>query len=303
MTREVSRPGEEPPPSAGSVAEGEGVTLRGANSEQRRDAFLRLIGVKPVIMGILNVTPDSFSDGGRFQSLDLALAQARKLVADGADVIDVGAESTRPGHTPVPLDEEWRRLEPLLAPLLAEIAAPFSIDTYKAEIARRAVVLGVGLVNDVWGLQKDPAMADMVAESGAAVVIMHNRDSIDPDLDVEADLRRFFVRSLALADRAGIPRERILLDPGIGFGKNKAQNLKALALTARLREVFGLPILIGVSRKRLFGDLLGAGVDNRLIGTLAANLTTLARGAAVFRVHDAAEHAVAFKVFDAIDRA
>ena len=143
---------------------------------QRRDAFLRLIGVKPVIMGILNVTPDSFSDGGRFQSLDLALAQARKLVAGGADIIDVGAESTRPGHTPVPLDEEWRRLEPLLAPLLAEVAAPFSIDTTKAEIARRAVALGVCVVNDVWGLQKDPAMADVVAESGAAVVIMHNRD-------------------------------------------------------------------------------------------------------------------------------
>ena len=277
--------------------------MRRAEIEPRRDAFLRLIGQKPVIMGILNVTPDSFSDGGRFQSLDLALAQARKLAADGADIIDVGAESTRPGHTPVPLDEEWRRLEPLLAPLLAEVDAPFSIDTYKAEIARRAVALGVSVVNDVWGLQKDPAMGDVVAESGAAVVIMHNRDSIDPDLDVEADLRRFFDRSLALADRAGIPRGRILLDPGIGFGKNKAQNLKALALTASLRATFGLPILIGVSRKRLFGDLLGSRVDDRLIGTLAANLATLARGTAVFRVHDAAEHAAAFKVFDAIERA
>src|SRR5208337_2603288 len=131
---------------------------------------------KPVIMGILNVTPDSFSDGGRFQSLDLALAQARKLVADGADIIDVGAESTRPGHTPVSLDEEWRRLEPVLAPLIAAVDAPFSLDT-------------------------------------------------------EADLNRFFLRSLALADRAGVPRERILIDPGIGFGKTKAQNLRALALT------------------------------------------------------------------------
>ena len=274
-----------------------------ADSERRRDAFLGLIGVKPVVMGILNVTPDSFSDGGRFQSLDHGLAQARQLVADGADIIDVGAESTRPGHTPVPLDEEWRRLEPLLAPLLAEIDAPFSIDTYKAEIARRAVALGVGVVNDVWGLQKDPAMADVVAQSGAAVVIMHNRDGVDPGLDIEADLHRFFARSLALADRAGVQRARILIDPGIGFGKNKAQNLKALASTARLRAAFGLPILIGVSRKRLFGDLLGAGVDARLIGTLAANLATFARGASVFRVHDAAEHVAAFKVFDAIERA
>jgi dihydropteroate synthase len=272
--------------------------------DDRRDAFLRLIGAKPVIMGILNVTPDSFSDGGRFQSLNSALAQASKLVADGADIIDVGAESTRPGATPVPLEEEWRRLEPLLAPLLAQVAAPFSIDTYKAEIARRAVALGVCVVNDVWGLQKDPAMAETVAESGAAMVIMHNREAIDPDLDIQADLWRFFDRSLKLADRAGILRARILLDPGVGFGKNKAQNLKALALTGALRAAFGLPILVGVSRKRLLSEPSGAAsVDQQLIGTLAANLTALARGAAVFRVHDAAEHAAAFKVFEAIARA
>jgi dihydropteroate synthase len=272
-------------------------------SERRRDAFLGLIGVRPVIMGILNITPDSFSDGGRFLSRDHALAQARKLVAGGADIVDVGAESTRPGHAPVPLDEEWRRLEPLLAPLLAEIDAPFSIDTYKSEIARRAISLGVAVVNDVWGLQKDPAMADVVAESGVALVIMHNRDGVDPDLDVEADLRRYFDRSLDRADRAGVPRSRVLLDPGIGFGKNKPQNLKALALTTSLRAAYGLPILIGVSRKSLFGDLLGLGVDDRLIGTLAANLATLARGASVFRVHDAAEHAAAFRVVDAINKA
>jgi dihydropteroate synthase len=271
--------------------------------ERSRDRFLRLIGVKPVIMGILNVTPDSFSDGGRFQALDAALGQAQKLVAGGADIIDVGAESTRPGHIGVSLDEEWRRLEPLLAPLLGEIAAPFSIDTTKAEIARRAVTLGVSVVNDVWGLQKDPAMADMVAETGAAVVIMHNRESIDPELDIEADIGRFFDRSLSLADRAGIPRARILLDPGVGFAKTRAQNLKALALTGALRSAFGLPVLIGASRKRLFGDLPHSNIDDRLIGTLAANLVTLARGAAVFRVHDVAEHAAAFKVFEAIERA
>jgi dihydropteroate synthase len=274
-----------------------------ASIERSRDEFLRLIGIKPVIMGILNVTPDSFSDGGRFQALDSALAQAKKLVAAGADIIDVGAESTRPDHTPVPVDEEWRRLEPLLAPLLAEVAAPFSIDTTKAEIARRAVALGVSVVNDVWGLQKDPAMADVVAETGAAVVIMHNRDSVDPELDIEADISRFFDRSLSLADCAGIPRTRILLDPGVGFAKTRAQNLKALALTGALRSAFGLPILIGASRKRLFGDLPPSSIDDRLVGTLAANLVTLARGAAVFRVHDVAEHAAAFKVFEAIERA
>jgi dihydropteroate synthase len=271
--------------------------------DRRRDSFLGLIGVRPAIMGILNITPDSFSDGGRFQSLGLALAQACKLVAEGADIVDVGAESTRPGHTPVPLDEEWRRLAPLLAALVASVSAPFSIDTYKAEIARRAIAAGVSVVNDVWGLQRDPEMAGVVAAGGAAVVIMHNRDTVDPEIDIEADMQRFFERSLALADGAGIPRQRILIDPGIGFGKNKAQNLRALQATSRLRETLGLPVLIGVSRKRLFGDLLGAGVEGRLIGTIAANLATLARGAAVFRVHDAAEHAAAFKVFSAIDDA
>jgi len=280
------------------------IVRRSAAIDARRDAFLGLIGAKPVIMGVLNVTPDSFSDGGRFQALDSALTQARKLTADGADIIDVGAESTRPGAAPVPSQEEWRRLEPLLAPLLAEVEAPFSIDTYKAEIARRALALGVCVVNDVWGLQKDSAMADVVAESAAAVVIMHNREGIDPALDIEADLKRFFERSLTLADRAGIKRTRILLDPGIGFGKTKAQNLKALALTGALRAAFDLPILVGVSRKRLMSEPSGAaGVEEQLIGTVTANLAALARGAAVFRVHDPAAHAAAFKVWEAIERA
>jgi dihydropteroate synthase len=285
------------------MAEPANTELTRAERERRRDSFLALIGVRPAIMGILNVTPDSFSDGGRFLAYDSALTQARKLVADGADVLDVGAESTRPGHTPVPLDEEWRRLTPLLGPLLSAIATPVSIDTSKAEIARRSIAAGVSIVNDVWGLQRDPEMAGVVADAGAAVVIMHNRDTVDPELDIEADMGRFFERSLALADTAGIPRRHILIDPGIGFGKTKAQNLRALQATSRLRETFGLPVLIGVSRKSLFGALLGASVEGRLIGTLAANLATLARGAAVFRVHDAAEHAAAFKVFHAIDAA
>ena len=275
-----------------------------AETDRRRDAFLKLVGSKPVIMGILNVTPDSFSDGGRFQSREAALAHAKKLVADGADIIDVGAESTRPGHTPVPFEEEWRRLEPVLKSVLAEVAAPFSIDTSKAEIARRAVALGVAVINDVWGLQRDPAMAEAVAESGAALVIMHNRERIDPDLDIQAELWRFFERSLNFADHAGVLRSRILIDPGIGFGKTRAQNLKALALAGALRAAFGLPILIGVSRKRLMSEPTGgAGVDERLAGTLAANLAALTRGASVFRGHDAAGHATAFEVFEAIERA
>jgi dihydropteroate synthase len=269
---------------------------------EKRDAFLGAARSRKTIMGILNVTPDSFSDGGRFNAPDRALQQAWKLVSDGADIIDLGAESTRPGHTPISSEDEWARLEPLLAPLLEKVDAPFSIDTYKAATARRATALGVVVVNDVWGLQRDSAMADTVAEAQAAVVVMHNRNDVDPALDIVADLRRFFDCSLELAQRAGIPKERIILDPGIGFGKTKQQNLAALAATTQLRE-YGLPILIGISRKSIFGALLGATVEGRLIGTIAANLVTAIYGAKIFRVHDPAEHRAAFTVLDAIDNA
>jgi dihydropteroate synthase len=269
----------------------------------RLETFLTALAARPLIMGILNLTPDSFTDGGRFQDLEAARAQAQKLQQGGADILDVGGESTRPGHTAVPADEEWRRLAPALGALVEEIALPFSIDTYKAETARRALALGVSVVNDVWGLQRDPAMADTVAEGGAGLVVMHNRDTVDREIDIVDDMLRFFERSLGLADRAGVPRARILIDPGIGFGKSRAQNLQALKATGRLKSAFGLPVLIGVSRKRMFGELLGAGVDDRLVGTLAANLTTLGLGANVFRVHDAAEHRAALTVFEAIANA
>lgn len=266
---------------------------------EKRDAFLAAARSRKTIMGILNVTPDSFSDGGRFNAPDRALAQAKKLVADGADIVDVGAESTRPGHVPISAEEEWTRLESLLEPLLASVDAPLSIDTYKAATARRATDLGVIVVNDVWGLQHDSAMADTVAEAGAGLIVMHNRESVDPAIDIVADLRRFFDHSLDLARRAGIPAEHIILDPGIGFGKTKEQNLAALAATTQLQD-YSLPILIGISRKSIFGALLGASVEGRLIGTIAANLVTAMYGAKVFRVHDPAEHRAAFTVLDAI---
>ncbi|MGB8277124.1 MAG: dihydropteroate synthase [Methylovirgula sp.] len=264
--------------------------------------FVGLFGQRSLVMGILNVTPDSFSDGGKFQSQEAALAQAKRLVAEGADVIDVGAESTRPGHTPVPEDIELARLAPILLHLAQAIDKPISIDTSKAAVARYAISVGVAVVNDVWGLQKDPAMADTVAEGGAAVVIMHNRDGVDPDLDVLGDMRRFFDHSLALADKAGIPHRHIILDPGIGFGKTKDQNLFVLNRLAHFLD-YGLPLLVGVSRKSLLGAMVGAEVEFRLVATLAANLAAAAHGASIFRVHDAAEHVAAFKVFDAIARA
>lgn len=269
----------------------------------RRDRFLGAIGARPLVMGILNVTPDSFSDGGRFNGLDAALAQARRMAREGADLIDVGAESTRPGHSPVAEQDELARLEPLLAPLAVAVDLPFSVDTYKANVARRAIAWGASVVNDVWGFQRDPDMARVVAETGAAAVVMHNRDDKDERLDIRADMRRFFERTLKLADAAGVPRARLVLDPGVGFGKTKEQNLAALADVGDLGRDFGLPVLVGVSRKSIFGLLLGAEVDARLIGTLAANVACAARGAQVFRVHDVAEHVAAFKVFDAIARA
>jgi dihydropteroate synthase len=271
--------------------------------DARLEPFLAALGTRPLIMGILNLTPDSFTDGGRFEGLDEARAQAKKLAEGGADIIDVGGESTRPGHTPVAIEEEWRRLEPALGPLVAEFALPFSIDTSKAEIARRAIALGVSIVNDVWGLQRDPAMAGTVAGAGAAVVLMHNRESTDPNVDIVEDMLAFFERSLDLAKRAGIERRKIILDPGIGFGKSRPQDQRAIAATGRIKQTFGLPVLVGLSRKRVVSGLSGAGVDDRLIGTLAANLAARAHGGDVFRVHDAAEHNVAFKVFETLAHA
>lgn len=269
--------------------------------EASRERFFSLLGTRPVIMGIVNVTPDSFSDGGRFATRDAALAQARKLAADGADIVDVGAESTRPGHTPVSAEEEWARLEPLLGALVADSGVPVSIDTYKAQTARRALQAGVAVVNDVWGLQRDPDMAAVIADAKAGVVVMHNRETVDPDIDIVADMNRFFDRSLQIAAAAGVPEGRIVLDPGVGFGKSREQDFDALRAIPDLLR-FRLPVLVGVSRKRLFGALLGSAVDARLIATIAANLVAAMEGAHVFRVHDAAEHKAAFTVLETIRR-
>ncbi len=264
----------------------------------RRDAFLARIGSRPLLMGILNITPDSFFDGGRYQSCEAAVARARRMLADGADIIDVGGESTRPGASPVAEDDELARVSPVLERLSQELDAPFSIDTYKSEVAARALALGAVLVNDPWGLQKDPAMADVVAAEAAAVVVTHNRAERDDTIDILDDIRRFFDRSLALAAKAGIARDRIILDPGIGFAKSSRQNLAALTRLGELRD-YGLPLLVGLSRKRFLGAMIG-GVEESLVGTVAAALAAVANGAAILRVHDVAEHQGALKAFQAI---
>ncbi|AAW61277.1 Dihydropteroate synthase [Gluconobacter oxydans 621H] len=247
------------------------------------------------VMGIVNVTPDSFSDGGRFLRPEAAVAHGRALLADGADLLDVGAESTRPGFEPVPAEEEWARLSPVVGTLVAE-GAVVSVDTTKAFVARRALEVGAGLINDVWGLQADPEMAFVVADSDAVAVLMHNRHEVDAALDLRADWRRFFDRSLELAERAGLVRERIVLDPGVGFGKTQAQNVEAVARLGELRSEYELPVLLGVSRKSMFGHFLGRAASERLAGTLATNLYGVEQGAAILRVHDVREHVDALKI-------
>ena len=247
-------------------------------------------------MGIVNVTPDSFSDGGLHLDAAAAVARAKAMAAEGAAIIDVGGESTRPGHAPVSADEELRRIAPVLERLAGELDAPVSVDTSKAAVAREAARLGASAINDVWGLQRDPAMADAVAETGAAVVVMHNRETKDAAVDILDDVERFLERSLRLAARAGIPFGRILVDPGVGFGKTPQQNHACIWNLDRFRRL-GLPVLVGLSRKSFIGRIVGGGLDERLVGTLAADMVALMRGASVLRVHDVAEHRQALEVF------
>ncbi|ADZ68661.1 Dihydropteroate synthase [Polymorphum gilvum SL003B-26A1] len=248
-------------------------------------------------MGILNLTPDSFSDGGRFVDARTAVAHARAMAEEGADILDIGGESTRPGAAPVSLEEEWARLAPVLDPVV-ELGLPVSIDTYKAEIARRACAAGAVIVNDVWGLQRDSAMADAVAETGAHVIMMHNRTKADPSVDILADIDRFFERSMTLADRAGIARDRQILDPGFGFGKTVDQNYLILNRFASLKK-HGLPLLAGASRKRMIAAVLDVLADERLYGSLAVHLLAAERGAAIVRVHDVRPHVDALRILEA----
>jgi dihydropteroate synthase len=265
--------------------------------------LLARIGTTPLIMGILNVTPDSFSDGGRHPGAQAALARAKKMVDEGAGIIDIGAESTRPGFSPISVDEEWARLEGPLVAILRETVAPVSVDTTKAEIARRAVALGAMVINDVSGLHGDADLAHVAAESGVALVVMHHCAEADPARDILEDMRAFFTRALVRADQAGVRRERIILDPGVGFGKTFEQNLVAATSAGVLKRMFGLPVLVGLSRKRFIGALTGAPVEGRLAGTLAADLAALHAGADILRVHDVVEHAHAIKVWSALVRA
>lgn len=258
---------------------------------------------RPLVMGVLNVTPDSFSDGGRFIDPERAIVQAQCMVGAGADIIDMGAESTRPygGATQVTRDEEIARLRPVLSAVV-KLGKPVSIDTMKADVARWAFDQGAAMANDVWGLQRDPAMADIVSENDMPVVIMHNRDSADPAIDIVADVDTFFERSLAIARRAGIARDCIVLDPGIGFGKTPEQSMTCIARLAEFKR-FGQPLLVGASRKRFIDAVTPSPPDQRIGGSIASHLKAVANGAAIVRVHDVAETVQALRVAAAIEAA
>jgi dihydropteroate synthase len=253
----------------------------------------------PAVMGVLNVTPDSFSDGGQFIAPDRALAQARRMAAEGADFIDIGAESTRPyGAEPISAEEELERLRPILAEVVA-LGIPVSIDSMKSAVVRWALDAGAAIANDVWGLQRDPDMAGLLAERHSPVIIMHNRDRADASLDIMQDIADYFTRSLDIADRAGISRGNIVLDPGIGFGKTPEQSMTALA---RLDElgVFGLPLLVGASRKRFIASIMPSEPHQRLGGSIAAHLVAAKGGARIIRTHDVRETVQALRVAAAI---
>jgi dihydropteroate synthase len=253
----------------------------------------------PAVMGVLNVTPDSFSDGGKFIAPEHALTQARRMIAAGADIIDIGAESTRPyGAQPISADEERERLQPVLAEIVA-LGIPVSIDSMKSPVVAWALDQGAAIANDVWGLQRDRDMAGLVARRQAPIIIMHNRDNADASLDIMKDIAAFFQRSLDIAAKAGISADNIVLDPGIGFGKTHEQSMTALA---RLDEllVFNLPLLVGASRKRFIDTITPSEPDQRLGGSIAAHLIAANSGARIIRTHDVAETVQALRVTAAI---
>ncbi|MDR7865438.1 MAG: dihydropteroate synthase [Sporomusaceae bacterium] len=257
---------------------------------------------RTVIMGILNVTPDSFSDGGRFNRLDDALRHAEAMLADGADVIDIGAESTRPygGAVQVSAAEEMERLLPVVERVLAVSPLPVSVDTYKAAVAAEALRLGAHMVNDVWGLQRDPDMAAVCARYGAPVVVMHNQEGTAYDGDVMAAVCAFLRRSVAVATEAGVAADKVIVDPGIGFGKTPAHNLAVLNRLDELK-VLGCPVLLGTSRKRFIGEALGGlPPGDRVAGTAATVACGIMRGAHIVRVHDVKEMAKVARMTDVI---
>ena len=248
-------------------------------------------------MGIINVTPASFSGDGLGTDLEGAVAQGLQMVRDGADMLDVGGESTRPGHQPISAAEEIQRTETVVARLARETEVPISIDTYKLEVAEAGVAAGATILNDIWGLTRSPALAELAAGSQCALVLMHNQDGTEYAGDLMDEIKVFLRKAIDRALQAGVPRERVLIDPGIGFGKTAEQNWVVMRRLQELRDL-GQPILIGTSRKSFIGKVLDLPVDERMEGTAATVAAAVLRGADVVRVHDVREMARVARVAD-----
>lgn len=274
----------------------------------RARAHTLSLGERTVVMAILNCTPDSFSDGGRHEAPTRALERLEQFVDEGADWVDVGGESTRPNAPPVPWEEEWQRIAPVLEQAARGYPLPISVDTTKSEVAERALDLGASILNDVSGLRFDPRLADLAAESGAALILMHMRGNprtmqISPEYhDVTEDVASFLERSIAQAQARGVTDEQIVIDPGIGFGKTAEHNFRLLAELPHLSRS-GRPILVGASRKSFLGKSLGLEVDQRREGSLAAHVAAVLGGAHIVRAHDVRETVRAVRIADEILRA
>lgn len=263
--------------------------------------FDLVLGQETKIMGILNATPDSFSDGGQYEDTQSALNHGIQMIKEGADIIDVGGESTRPGSEPVDAKQEIKRVIPVIETLKKYINKPLSVDTYKAEVAEAALEAGANMVNDVWGLQKDPEMAAVIAHHQVPVVIMHNQDGTVYDKDIIESMIDYFNISLEIAKTAGIKKNQIILDPGIGFGKNLKQNQEVMDRLEEL-HIFKLPILLGISRKSIIGMSLDLPPHERIEGTIALNALGISKGVDIIRVHDVKENLRGARMMDAIVR-
>lgn len=259
------------------------------------------LGSRTYIMGILNLTPDSFSDGGKFTYIEDAIKHAHQMVTDGADILDLGGESTRPGHAEVTAEEEIKRVLPVLKRLISEVNAPISIDTSKAAVAGCMLAAGAHMINDVWGLQKDPAMAGICAEYQVPVVLMHNQSGTEYAGDIMGEIAVFLKKSVEIALAAGIKEHHIILDPGIGFGKTLEQNIEVISRLLELGSL-GYPILLGTSRKGMFGRILSLPPEERVEATISTSVIGVTKGVDFIRVHDVKENFRAVRVADAIVR-
>lgn len=258
-------------------------------------------GNRTLIMGILNLTPDSFSDGGEYVSVDAAVKHAKEMIREGADIIDIGGESSRPGHVRITAEEEIRRVMPVIKRLSQETNAILSLDTIRAQVAEEAVNNGIHIINDIWGFQEDKGMASVAAKYGTAVVLMHNQKGTEYEADIIEEIKRFLTESVMIAKKAGVRDDRIILDPGLGFGKSFEQNIEVMS---RLKEIkdLGYPVLIGASRKSTIGKILDVEPKDRDEGTIAANVVGIAQGVDIIRVHNVLANARAAQVADAIVR-